>query len=482
MSENAKIDKWQALREVAPDDVVASLRKIHDFFEPRRIIEWLAGIYDPETGAFYYSNSARDYEPFRPDVESTRQATELLVSAGGMASRNCLPSDIKEKIIAFVNNMQSPIDGYFYHSQWPQNKNELNVDRYGRDISSALGLIRDLNIDADGDGIEEQQYPLYCAPNGTKCARHRNTDECCKFPLIPLERESAPLEEQKTKSEPASIVKSGSHPDYSSPEAFSAWLEVFNADIKEKSGNAHKLSAISGEIKNHGYFDIVLDQLDRAQAEVYEEQLAAGEEPTGLWQKPINYNAVWGMLKFASFYNDRDFGRRIDIKYIPHIIRSFVKVIALPPDGNYYANGMFNQWLGIECLMSNAKRYYGDDGVNLIHSVVRENLSSLIDNSLEKIKYFRQEDGSFSYRPDGHSLAYIYGSHISHGAVEGDMNAVALICRMYESIYRSTGYPIVNLFTEADAAYFIELIRNKKPIVKLPALTGDETKNQRKYI
>ena len=470
MNESAKQDKWQALREVAPEDVVASFKKIHDFFDPDKIIDWLAGIYDPETGAFYYSNSARDYEPFRPDVESTRQATELLVSSGAMKSRNCLPSDIKEKIVAFVNNMQSPVDGYFYHSQWPQGKNDLNVDRYGRDIWSALGLIKDLHIDADGDGIEEQQYPLYCAPDGTKCARHRGTDECCKFPLIPIDIAPDTAAVAEKKSEPLTPAKNGSHPDYSSPEAFKAWLEVYNGNIKESSGRAHQLSAISGEIKNHGYFDIVLDQLDRAQAEVYEEQIAAGEEPTGLWQKPINYNAVWGMLKFASFYNDRECGRRIDIKYIPHIIKTFVKVIALPPDGNYYANGMFNQWLGIECLMANAKRYYGEEGQNLIYRVVRENLASLIDNSLEKIKYFRQEDGSFSYKPDGHSLEYIYGSHISHGAVEGDMNAVALICRMYESIYRSTGYPIVNLFTEVDAERFIELIRNKKPIVKRPAI------------
>ena len=462
-------DKWQALREVASPAEFESFKKIHDYFEPDKIIEWIAGIYDPESGAFYYSNSARDYEPFRPDVESTRQATDLLVTCGGMESRNCLPDDVKRKILKFVNAMQSPIDGYFYHDQWPKGKDNLNTDRYGRDISSALGLINDLHIDTDGDGVEEQQYPLYCAPNGTKCARHRGTDECCKFPLI--DPASAPEYAPTVKSTVSTATpKAGTHPDYSSREAFTAWLNEFNGTIKENSGNAHKLSVISGEIRNHGYFDVVLDQLDKAQAEVYEEQIAAGEEPTGVWQKPINYNSVWGMLKFASYYNNPTLGRRIDMKYVPHIVKTCIKVIEMPPDGNYFANGMFNQWLGITCLMRNVRKYYGEEGVQVIYDIVRENLPSLIDNSLEKIKYFRQEDGSFSYRTSGHSLEWIYGTRISHGAIEGDMNAVALICRMYEAIYECAGYPKVPLFTKEDGDRFIELIQNKKPIVKLPAV------------
>lgn len=467
MEKNCKSDKWQALREVAPEAAVASMKKIHDFYEPDKLIDWIAGLYDPEAGAFYYSNSARDYEPFRADVESTRQATDLIVTSGGMQSRNCLPANIKKKILAFVNEMQSPIDGYFYHLQWPKGKNNLNTDRYGRDISSALGLINDLHIDTDGDGIEEQQYPLYCAPNGTKCKRHRGTDECCAFPLIdPASApEYLPDREPEIKAAPQ---KSGMHPDYSSREAFKAWLDVFNGSVKENSGNAHKLSAISGEIRNHGYADIVLDQLDRAQAEVYEEQIAAGVEPTGLWQHPVNYRAVWGLLKFSSYYNNPQVGRRIDIKYVPHIVKTCIKVIEMPPDGVYFANDMFNQWLGITCIMRNVKKHYGDEGLELIYGIVRENLPSLIDNSLEKIKYFKRDDGSFSYKTSGNSLATIYGTPISHGAIEGDMNAVALICRMYEAIYTCAGYPTVPLFTPEDGERFVNIIQNKKPITKLP--------------
>ena len=452
MNNCSKNDKWTALAEQAPADVVASFKKLHDFFDPDAIINWMAGLYDPDTGAFYYSNSARDNEPFRPDVESTRQATQLLVSSGAMKSRNCLPHDVKKKIIDFINDMQSPDDGYFYHRQWPQGKNNLNTDRYGRDISSALGLINDLKIDTDGDGIEEDQYPLYCAPNGTKCARHAGTDECCHF-----ENAAPDLPKKET---------GGMHPDYSSREAFAAWLEVYNGSVKEDSGNAHKLSAISGEIRNKGYADIVLDQLDRAQREVYEEQIAAGIEPTGLWQRHVNYRAVWGLLKFLSHYNNPKTGRKIDIKYIPHIIKTCIKVIALPPDGQYFANDMFNQWRGIQSLMVNVRRHYGDEGIRLINEIVRENLAPLIDNSLEKIKPFKREDGSFSYRSDGHSLAKIYATPISLGETEGDMNAVALICQMYEAVYNCAGYPMVPLFTEEDGERFADMILNKAPIKK----------------
>jgi hypothetical protein len=130
---------------------------------------------------------------------------------------------------------------------------------------------------------------------------------------------------------------------------------------------------------------------------------------------------------------------------------------------------MFNQWLGITCIMRNVKRYYGEEGLEIIYGIVRENLASLIDNSLEKIKYFKREDGSFSYKTSGNSLAKIYGTPISHGAIEGDMNAGALICRMYEAIYTCAGCPIVPLFTPEDGERFVSIIQNKKPIVKLPA-------------
>ena len=47
-----------------------------------RIYEWLGGLWDGEVGGLYYSNSARDNEPYFPDIESTSQAFNFLNSEG----------------------------------------------------------------------------------------------------------------------------------------------------------------------------------------------------------------------------------------------------------------------------------------------------------------------------------------------------------------------------------------------------------------
>ena len=44
--------------------------------------KWMARLWEPEIGGFYYSNSARDYEGFLPDVESTAQAIHALKNNG----------------------------------------------------------------------------------------------------------------------------------------------------------------------------------------------------------------------------------------------------------------------------------------------------------------------------------------------------------------------------------------------------------------
>ena len=60
---------WQDLEKIAPAEVVTSLKKLNSFYEGRNIAVWMANLYDPEIGGFYYSNSARDHEGFMPDID-----------------------------------------------------------------------------------------------------------------------------------------------------------------------------------------------------------------------------------------------------------------------------------------------------------------------------------------------------------------------------------------------------------------------------
>ena len=257
---------WIALAAKADPDTYNAIKTLYNYFDGRKMIGWMANLYDSERGGFYYSNSARDTAGYLPDIESTSQLLGMAVSTGAIPDRNLyIPQEIKAKIVEFARSLQSPEDGYFYHPQWPQGRENLNTDRYGRDIGSATGVIRSFYLDTDGDGKDDtRQLPNWCAPNGVKCALHEGTDERCSFPIATAyytDKIEGSTVTTLTSSVSSSVSKlSGStvkavvssHPDYSSRAAFSAWLEEYNKSIRVDSGAAHNLAAIQGEINQYG--------------------------------------------------------------------------------------------------------------------------------------------------------------------------------------------------------------------------------------
>ena len=66
------------------DKVYDALREYYTLYDKNGLITWFAGLYDPEIGGYYYSNSARDNDQFKPDAESTSQALGF-ISASGLA-------------------------------------------------------------------------------------------------------------------------------------------------------------------------------------------------------------------------------------------------------------------------------------------------------------------------------------------------------------------------------------------------------------
>ncbi len=110
--------RWESLAQTHGDELTAAIRSLYNYFDGPKIAGWLVNLYDPELGGFYYSRSARDYEGFLPDLESTSQALSMLAgSLGALSPDTMLPDEIKMKLVAFARNMQSSQDGYFYHPQ-----------------------------------------------------------------------------------------------------------------------------------------------------------------------------------------------------------------------------------------------------------------------------------------------------------------------------------------------------------------------------
>ena len=465
--------KWQAIETTASSEVYQALRNWYGLFNGPYTVGWLANLYDPEIGGFYYSNSARDNEPFRPDLESTYQALNWLSSHKAI-NYNDLPNEMKAQIVAFAKSTQSAEDGYFYHKQWGD-RSQLQVDRYGRDLTWATWLIKNLKVDTDGDGVGEQQYPNYCAPS-LKCEEHaKNGGSCSTVSSVSYRVDASVGVTSPFGSTVSSAVSRAASSvvrptastglNFSSADAFIESLATYNATVKENSGNAHNINALQDDIWAKGYDDELLDFLDNAQAEVYEEQTASGEEPSGCWQYTADYKLVWGLHKYMPFYNASGRGRTVT--YHKELVESCMKVILSPADGKYAVNDIMNMWTAINHVITNAKTY-AKDKVPELQAMVRDNALDLIAMSSEKILQFRLEEGTFTTDTSLTSRANLYGVSISLGAKEADVNANLLVGNLANAPFNTMGFSPVPLCTSDDGEMFVETISELEPIDKIP--------------
>jgi hypothetical protein len=93
---------------------------------------WLAKLYDPQTGGFYYALSSRNDPKFQPDIESSSFAIAMLVRADLLKQ---LPESMRQKMIAYFLDRQDPQSGYFLD---PQN-NMKDIPRMrGRALNMSL--------------------------------------------------------------------------------------------------------------------------------------------------------------------------------------------------------------------------------------------------------------------------------------------------------------------------------------------------------
>ena len=475
---------WLALKVTCPSDVYTALRRLSSYYDADRLAGWMANLWDDEIGGFYFSISARDNEPYLPDIESTSQALGWLYNNNFISSHNDgIPNDIKMKVVDFAKSLQSANDGYFYHPQWGQSRDQLQVDRYARDLSWATGIINRYTVDRDGDGILEKQYPNFCAPEGTKCELHAGTEERCSF-VSQASSITASMQNSVTGalgSQVSSAVSkinnstvratASSRPDYTSEVTFRDWLYATNSSMGTSSGNAQVINALQDEIIANGYCEVLLDFLDEKQQEIYDTQVGSFETPTGLWQYTYDYHAVWGLLKYTPFYNDKVYGR--ELKYAEHIVDSCIEVIMLEADGKYQANDIYNMWQGMQALFNNVMKY-SPESLPALQQKLRDRGAELIQNSINKLESFKRTDGAFSMYSNGISQATIYGAPIAMCVEEGDVNATVLICSMYRCMFTCLGYSVVHLGNANRGEKFIQMLYEVEPIVKNPA-KGAET-------
>lgn len=371
-----------------------------------RIYEWLGGLWDGEVGGFYYSCSARDNEPYFPDIESTSQAFNFLRSEGIAAEGRDFPVKMKDKAVKFIASCQDPEDGYFYHKGWGKN---IGTSRRTRDMEKGLGVIRDFG-----------GHPLYpTAYDRLKAAAAAGTTEA--------ENSTVP---EHLRSE----------------AALKKYLDELDLNGLKTKGASYGCGSRIGqqfrEIMAAGLGDFCLDYLNSKQYD------------NGLWEKELSYGAVNGLMKISGAYRsmkrelphtENAFNAALDIALLDTRIGGLVDVYNPP----FIMLNLFD-------LMKNLGQ---NDIMERCKKRLLEKAPEMIEISKKKTLLFAEPDGAFSYCI-GHPSPTSQGQPVCiPGLPESDVNANSLAQGARTMTFTALGIPNMPLFGEADGKRFFEICK-----------------------
>ena len=137
---NINLEKTRERYGEAGVKAALNLRSMYN----KEMYEWIASLWEPEIGGFYYATSARVTDGYLPDSESTTQSLGLLKTLGMVKEESSVPEGMKKKLGEFAKKLQDP-DGYFYHPQWKElmlSNPERYSSRRGRDLGQCVWLVR----------------------------------------------------------------------------------------------------------------------------------------------------------------------------------------------------------------------------------------------------------------------------------------------------------------------------------------------------
>ncbi len=347
MNNNEK--QWNALKEHFDNRgadgaaVVAAFKEVYSMYTDA-IPAWLAGLYDHKTGGFYYSNSARDNEPFLPDIESTNQALNLIMNSGMISSFEQLPKAMRDKMAEFVCSLLDPDDGYIYHPQWGK---DIVDSRRGRDLAWAVDMSRKLNF----------TLPYPTANDRLRALAEAKTEE---------EKQSA-----------ASLL-----PDHlTSKEKFIDYLESFDW-INNSYYAGNTVSAQGRQIMAAGLTDTCVEYLNKFQ-----------NPKNGYWsEKSDMHYGINGFLKITSFYVDA--GAPINMAELA--ADSTIALLASDEIGTTVCH-LYNCYFALHNILRSLRKAGDTETADRVAKKLLAVAPEAIRAARFKTEVFRKGDGAFSY-------------------------------------------------------------------------------------
>ncbi len=415
MENTTNTSKWELLKERLPeesaDKIIEALKELYSTYS-RDMLDWLASLYDPKVGGWYYSESARDTEGFLPDIESTIGALCFVESCGMVCGPrgsfiSFIPEKMKEQIVKFTKSLQED-DGYFYHPQWGR---EITKARQSRDLNSSSDILRFFGA--------KPKYPL---PTGGSSEKQGGYDI------------------------------SNAPERYRSVENFKKYLEEL--DITGRSYDAGNELAASAQ-QTAAYGRMLGENLHKMTARLLNEK----QNPeNGLWSKETDIYGVNGLHKITTVYNWAE----MPIPNAERGVESALKII-LDDEPIKHGVDLINPWAIIGTIIYNLETYdeRGKERAGEIIKLICKNAPECILKSKEKIKALAKPHGTFSYADYGPSVLAQGARACVSGIAEGDVNGNNIASSaLVSSIMRALGIRdyIPPMFSDEDTAYYKELL------------------------
>ncbi len=451
---------WLETEEIIGKSATNALKEMYDNIYSKDLADWFANLFDPRTGGFYYSNSARDnkkaeycgaYYDLLPDIESTEQALYFIKRSGMLSGigniQNAFPDWMKESIIKFVKEKQDP-NGYFYHPQWSKTMIDEHLSRKGRDLSKAINILSmlgakptyDTQTGVKGDGL---------LADGTPVSKTALTK---------------PLNTTVTHSVSSKVAASDDIPSHLKDEtSFKIYLAQYDSSMSWNSywiGNqiaaqADQIKArdavLKGEGANYSLVEILHAWLD---GHCY--------ESTGHWSQKANYDGLNGLMKISATYQTLG----IPLPYPEAAVRSAIATIDTD-ETNETVCYAYNSWFTVCNVINNVNRHRpAEEAVRIVESIraeIRSRAPELIRATMEKQGKFICKDNSFGYTVSGSSPTSQGMPVAIPDTKEGDINAT-LICTSgtLEQVFWALGCSEVPILGRADFNRFISIIEENR--------------------
>lgn len=450
-----KLKSEQVLSKVGGDETLAVdiLKALKTFYElynkDHSTVRWLANLYDPVSGGFYYSNSARNNEGYLPDLESTADAIALIkaVLSGYSGSlSDYFGEEISKKFVSFVRDMQNEVNGYFYHPQWTKEAVDKNLQRKGRDLDNALYILSYFGA-----------LPRYDTPNGIK---GESTAPVSKNLTLPLSLSTVTavsiMSELKEEDEiyiPAHLL---------TKESFEGYLSSLSLS-SNPCGVAEQLDLLGYQIAAR-----------EAQLEEQGENWSISAVLTSYLERYQNSKGLWGassidnseklraVYKIASLYTK--IGKIIPKSNV--IVETISAIITEESSVAIDISEISEFWTALAAVLNNVNKYENGT-VNRTVTLFYSKLSELITATHTKLINLIKDDGSFSTVSENDSGTR-WGLPVSPANKdEGNVNAtLTAIKTVYLSVFDSMGIGSVPIFNSADRMLFQKTLSEMGVIIK----------------